>query len=56
MAVATGWQDAAVALIGLLLAAWLGWRLRCFFSGGRRGGCAACTEAHCPLKNLKTKK
>jgi hypothetical protein len=45
-----GWQDYIVAAIGLAVAAVVARRLWCFVSGRRRGGCASCVSAQCPLK------
>lgn len=46
------WQDYTVgAILGatVLLLAWRLWRRLC----GRRGGCAGCDAAGCPLKKKK---
>ncbi len=48
-----GWQDYTVWAIGAAVAVLLARRLRCFFRGRRRGGCASCASAHCPLKAVR---
>lgn len=48
-----GWQDYTVWAIGAAVAVLLARRLRCFFRGRRRGGCASCASAQCPLKAVR---
>jgi hypothetical protein len=47
-----GWQDYVVWAIGLLVAALIVRRSWCFFRGRKRGGCASCASADCPLKHV----
>ena len=48
-----GWQDYTVWAIGAAVTVLLARRLRCFFRGRRRGGCASCASAQCPLKAVR---
>ncbi|MEE1099014.1 MAG: hypothetical protein UHY58_03750 [Alistipes sp.] len=43
-----GWQELAVAIVGVVVAAYLLWRVRCILRGGA-GACSNCSK-ECPLR------